>query len=297
MRDQVDFLEQHDVSSIALMDTTQVKDVADKHYSVIFASPEAAIHQRWRKVLRNWLKPRVCVLVFDEAHCISSWGLDFRPAYRKVAGLQSVINICTLVLTATATRKIQEDIYMTLDFETDTTKVVAVLPDRPNIFLNMKNSTEKFEEELDWMVEHIKGNQSQRKILVYVRSINTCYNIYLWLISSIKDRFFVHGMPSLENRRIEMYHANTDEESKSRILTDFLKPSGNVQVVISTVAFGMGINIPYVDIVVQWGLPTSCLSYWQEDGRCARDNRVGHAVCYGFKRSVSKCEDEMKDII
>lgn len=107
----------------------------------------------------------------------------------------------------------------------------------------------------------------------------------------------MHGMPSLENRRIEMYHANTDEESKSRILTEFLKPSGNVQVVISTVAFGMGINIPDVDIVVHWGLPTSCLSYWQEVGRCARDSRVGHAVCYGFKRSVCKCEDEMKDII
>lgn len=104
-------------------------------------------------------------------------------------------------------------------------------------------------------------------------------------------------MPSLENRRVEMYHANTDEESKNRILTEFLKPSGNVQVVISTVAFGMGINIPDVDIVVHWGLPISCLSYWQEVGRCARDSRVGHAVCYGFKRSVSKCEDEMKAII
>lgn len=94
-----------------------------------------------------------------------------------------------------------------------------------------------------------------------------------------------------------MFHANTDTESKERILTEYIKPSGNIQVLISTVAFGMGINIPDVDIIVHWGLPTSCLSYWQEIGRCARDGRVGHAVCYGFKRSVSKCEEEMKNLI
>jgi superfamily II DNA helicase RecQ len=63
------------------------------------------------------------------------------------------------------------------------------------------------------------------------------------------------------------------------------------------VAFGMGINIPDVDIVIHWGLPTSCLSFWQEIGRCARDDREGHAVCYGFKRSVSKCDDEMKSLM
>ncbi|XP_062599669.1 probable ATP-dependent DNA helicase RecQ, partial [Saccostrea cucullata] len=129
MRDQVEFLEQHNVSAVALMDDTKNQDVMDKHYSVIYASPEAAIHQRWRKVLRDNLKPKVCVLVFDEAHCISSWGLDFRPAYRQVCSLQSIINTSTLVLTATATRKIQEDIYETLGFQTESTKVIAVLPD------------------------------------------------------------------------------------------------------------------------------------------------------------------------
>ncbi|XP_062620640.1 uncharacterized protein LOC134282227 [Saccostrea cucullata] len=297
MRDQVEFLEQHNVSAVALMDDTKNQDVMDKHYSVIYASPEAAIHQRWRKVLRDNLKPKVCVLVFDEAHCISSWGLDFRPAYRQVCSLQSIINTSTLVLTATATRKIQEDIYETLGFQTESTKVIAVLPDRPNIFLNVKNSSQKYEEELAWIVTHIKSKESQKKILLYVRSINVCYNIYLWLISSIEDRFFVHSSPSLENRRVEMFHANTDPISKERILNEFTKPSGNVQVLISTVAFGMGINIPDVDIVVHWGLPTSCLSYWQEVGRCARDGRAGQAVCYGFKRSVSKCEEEMKDLM
>jgi superfamily II DNA helicase RecQ len=69
------------------------------------------------------------------------------------------------------------------------------------------------------------------------------------------------GTLSLENRRIEMSHANTDAESKERILTEFTKPDGIVQVLVSTVAFGMGINIPDVDIVIHWGLPTSCLRF------------------------------------
>lgn len=200
-------------------------------------------------------------------------GLDFRPAYRKVAGLQSVINTCTLVLTATATRKIQDDINMNLGFETDTTKVVAVLLDRCagllHTYLFLFNLTtiycynnsklkislplqakyflehEEFNRKiwrrvgLDGRKRNIKGNQSQRHILVYVRSINKCYNIYLWLITSIRDIFFVHKMPSLENRGVEIYHANIDEENKSRKMTEFLKPPGNVQVVISTVAHFM----------------------------------------------------------
>lgn len=182
---------------------------------------------------------------------------------------------------------------MTLGFETDTTKVVAVLLDRCacllHTYLFLFNLTtiycynnsklkislplqakyflehEEFNRKiwrrvgLDGRTRNIKGNQSQRHILVYVRSINKCYNIYLWLISSIKDILFVHKKPSLENRGVEIYHANIDEENKSRKMTEFLKPPGNVQVVISTVAFGMGINIPYVDIVVNLGLPTSCL--------------------------------------
>lgn len=117
-------------------------------------------------------------------------------------------------------------------------------------------------------------------------------------MSEIKEKFFVHELPSLKNRRVEMYHANTDEDSKERIMDQFMKDSGNIQVLISTVAFGMGINISDVDIVIHWGLPTTSLSYWQEIGRCARDGRQGYAICYAFKRSVTKCqEDELKTCV
>ena len=154
------------------------------------------------------------------------------------------------------------------------------------------NSTEKFEEELVWILSHIQGSNQQKKMIIYVRSINTCYNMFLWLVSAIGEDFFIHGTPALQNRRVEMFHANTDEASKTRILEDFSKQSGSIQVLISTVAFGMGINLPDVDIVIHWGLPNSSLSYWQEVGRCARDGRPGYAICYAFKRSITKCTDE-----
>ena len=82
------------------------------------------------------------------------------------------------------------------------------------------NSTEKFEE-LVWILSHIQGSNQQKKMIIYVRSINTCYNMFLWLVSAREEDFFIHGTPALQNRRVEMFHANTDEASKTRILGDF----------------------------------------------------------------------------
>ena len=89
-----------------------------------------------------------------------------------------------------------------------------------------------------------------------------------------------------------MFHSNTDDETKNRILEDFSNTNGKITILVSTVAFGMGVNIRDVDIVIHWGLPRSCLSYWQEIGRCARDGRNGYAICYAYKRSYSKLDDE-----
>jgi superfamily II DNA helicase RecQ len=89
-----------------------------------------------------------------------------------------------------------------------------------------------------------------------------------------------------------MFHASTDEASKERILENITSPDGHLKLLISTIAFGMGVNIPDVDLVIHWGIPPSALSYWQEIGRCARDGRDGFALCYAFQRSISKCESD-----
>ena len=117
------------------------------------------------------------------------------------------------------------------------------------------NSTEKFEEELVWILSHIQGSNQQKKMIIYVRSINTCYNMFLWLVSAIEEDFFIHGTPAFQNRRVEMFHANTDEASKTRILGDFTVWKHPGPYFYS--CFWMGINLPDVDIVIHWGLPNS----------------------------------------
>ena len=94
------------------------------------------------------------------------------------------------------------------------------------------------------------------------------------------------------NHHVEMYHANTDSESKERIVSKFVKVDGKIEVQTATVAFGMGVNIPDVDMVIHWGLPSSGLNYWQEVGRCTRDGRERYAKCYAFQRSITKCDEE-----
>ena len=95
------------------------------------------------------------------------------------------------------------------------------------------NSTKKFEE-LEWILSHIQGSNKLKKMIIYVKSINTCYIMFLWLVSSISEKIFIHGTPALKNRRVEMFHANTDEASKTRILEDFSKQSESIQVLISS---------------------------------------------------------------
>ena len=99
----------------------------------------------------------------------------------------------------------------------------------------------------------------------------------MYLVTNLMEKSFVGDEPSTKNMKIEMFHANTDTESKKRILEEFSKADSNIKVLISTVAFGIGVNI--TDIDVYWGLPTSPLSYWQEVGRCSRDGRNGSMLC------------------
>ena len=120
----------------------------------------------------------------------------------------------------------------------------------------------------------------------------------MWLITNLMEKAFMGSIPSIENRRIEMFHANTDSDTKTRIMEDFTLTSSNIKVLISTVAFGMGVNIRDVDLVVHWGLPTSSLAYWQEIGQCGRDGRDSYAICYAYKMLISKLQNkEFKELV
>lgn len=91
-------------------------------------------------------------------------------------------------------------------------------------------------------------------MILYVRSINTCQQIFNWILDELQDKIFC-GEKIPENRFVEMFHASTDEESKERMMESFICPSGQLKLLISTAAFGMGVNIPDVDLVLHWGIP------------------------------------------
>lgn len=163
---------------------------------------------------------------------------------------------------------------------------------RPNIFLHIDAVKDNFEEALKWLPGHLQINdKTVKKIIIYIRSINACQQIFNWILDELGDHIF-SGERDPKNKIADMFHANTDEESKARIMEQCISSDGKLRLLISTVAFGMGVNIRDVDLIIHWGVPTSSLSYWQEIGRCTRDGRLGYAMCYAFKRSVSKCKDE-----
>ncbi|XP_076095799.1 putative ATP-dependent DNA helicase RecS [Mytilus galloprovincialis] len=132
-------LESKKIRGAAIMKDAPAEDIKvmkDGNVDIVFASPEI-LKGKTLDDLRL-LESQICLLVFDECDCISEWGLDFRPEYRKVADIISLFAKCpTLLLTATATEKIQEDLYSLLALDNET-KLVAVLPDRPNVYLHVE---------------------------------------------------------------------------------------------------------------------------------------------------------------
>jgi superfamily II DNA helicase RecQ len=163
---------------------------------------------------------------------------------------------------------------------------------RPEIFLHVDKCSEHYEQELTWLLTLVRDDSCTKRVIVYVSSIHKCQQIYFWLVSELDMVAYKNGVNAVQNRLVEMFHAHIDNESKDRIQTDFCRVGGTLKVLVSTIAFGMGVNIPNVSVVVHWGLPMSILQYWQEAGRCSRDGKTGLSVCNVFPRSTSKCTDE-----
>ncbi|KAK3611121.1 hypothetical protein CHS0354_007380 [Potamilus streckersoni] len=222
--------------------------------TVLIASPEAIVTRHWKDVLDHAYKEKLCMVAYDEAHCISKWGLDFREEYLKVGILQSITECPVLTLTATATTEIKNDIARTLGLTNDKLNVVSVLPDRPNIQLCATKTSENYEEELEWVkTEIFQKGRMMKKVIIYVNSISMCERLYTWLHSTLNDKAY-DGEKTIGNRLIEMVHAHMDKSSKERIMNIFHRVDSTIRILIATVAVGMGIDIPDVSIVVTWGL-------------------------------------------
>lgn len=256
----------------------------------------------WRKVFlsKEW-QTRLSFIAVDEAHCISEWGEDFRPDYQNLHELRSFFQVPVMALTATSTEKVKSDIMTHLQLNDEETEIIFKSPDRPNIYIQLrKKESTDYEVSLKWLIDHIRENGiNSKKTIVYCRSIDRVSEIFLTLKDSLDLHAYADSIKESKNLLVEMFHKSTFQDSKDRIISEFIRPNSTIRCVIATVALGMGMDIRDIDLVVHIGCPKSILTYWQEAGRCARDGRQGLSfVLYdNFTLSLKTTSPEIRDVI
>lgn len=144
-----------------------------------------------------------------------------------------------------------------------------------------------------------ENGKSSKKILVYCRSIDTVSEIFVTVKECLGDSAYAGRVVSPENLLVEMFHKCTHESSKARILREFPSQNSTIRCLFATVALGMGIDIPDIDVVTHVGCPKSVISYWQEAGRCARDGRKGLSLILydNFSASLKTTEKAIADMV
>ena len=210
-------------------------------------------------------------------------GADFRPDYRQLVNLRGVFtDVPLLGLSATVTAEVLADVKKYLQLRDDQIKINAVLPDRPNIFLEIADQKSfDVERDLRWLVNGLRKHQIEyQKTLVFAQSIRQVAEIALFLMAELGAKGFVDGGNDYTKRFVSMYHGHIGPTLQAFILDEFPKPDSVIRVLVSTVAFGMGVEIRDVRQVVHWGKCKSMLTYWQEVGRCGRDGDASRAIWY-----------------
>ncbi|XP_070542619.1 ATP-dependent DNA helicase RecQ-like [Ptychodera flava] len=279
------------ILKMAEMTAAEIKDIMEGNCSLVFTSPEAICKEPWRSMLRNeHYKSRLAFLACDEAHCIVEWGDDFRPDYRQVSVLRSLITCPFMILTATATENMRVKILSNLLLADHDVKTIAIIPDRPNIFLHFKSESGMiFENELAWYLGHLRDKgENAKKAIIYCRTIKQVADVYEYFMAELGEKAWRGAARNVENRILDMFHSSLDENTQRRIVSIFPTNDSIIRCLVATVAFGMGVQVDDISIVIHWGASKSILSYWQEVGRCGRDGRNAEAFLYATKRSLVK---------
>lgn len=205
-------------------------------------------------------KDKLSLIAIDEAHCVSTWGNDFRPDYKRLTKLKSLIaDIPILALTATANKKIEDDIKNTLHLKDAI--IFKTSFDRPNLFLNVIKQPNNISD-----IFYILDQHKEDFSIIYCKTRKTATNIYNILI---KNKY-----------NANVYHAGLSVSERSNIQNDF--SNKKINIIVATVAFGMGID-KNIHLVIHWGCPSSMESYYQEIGRAGRDGL--ESECYLFYSS------------
>jgi ATP-dependent DNA helicase RecQ len=258
-------------SSMSRGDYEAVKQKAlARILKLLYVAPETLVRDEFIEFIRAI---ELTFVAIDEAHCISEWGHDFRPEYRRIRPiLQGVHHVPVIALTATATPKVQLDIQKNLQIET--AQVFKSSFNRPNLYYEVRPKSNPIPE----IVKYVKHNAGKSGII---------YCLSRKRVEELADILNMNGIKAVP------YHAGLDSEKRSRHQDMFLHEE--VQVVVATIAFGMGIDKPDVRFVIHYDVPKSIESYYQETGRAGRDGREGNCILFYHFSDISKLEKFMKD--
>ncbi len=258
-------------SSLNKTEIRRVKeDIINGVTKLLYVAPESLTKEENVEFLRM---VKVSFMAIDEAHCISEWGHDFRPEYRNLRHIIGRIgdNIPIIGLTATATPKVQEDIIKNLGINNARTFKASF--NRPNLFYEVRPKTKNVDADI---IRFVKQNEGKSGIV---------YCLSRKRVEELAQVLQVNGIKAVP------YHAGLDAKSRSSYQDKFLME--DVDVVVATIAFGMGIDKPDVRFVIHHDIPKSIESYYQETGRAGRDGGEGHCLAYYAYKDIEKLEKFM----
>ncbi len=260
-------------SSLSKSEMNQVKsDLLSGKTKLLYMAPESLTKEDNIEFLKQI---ELSFYAIDEAHCISEWGHDFRPEYRKLRPIIKAIGkkIPVIALTATATLKVQEDILKTL--EIPDAKVFKSSFDRANLYYEVRPKTKDVIKDI---IKYIK-TQPGKSGIVYCLSRKK--------VEEIAETLVVNGIKALP------YHAGLDAATRRKNQDMFLMEE--VDVIVATIAFGMGIDKPDIRFVIHHDIPKSIEGYYQETGRAGRDGGEGNCITFYSYDDIQKLEKFMKD--
>jgi len=255
------------------LNKSQIKEVKDDLLSgvtkLLYVAPESLTKEENVEFLKQL---KISFYAVDEAHCISEWGHDFRPEYRHIHDITRKIGKAPIIaLTATATPKVQSDIQRNLDMED--AKVFKSSFNRPNLYYEIRD---KANPKLD-IVKFIKENPGKSGII---------YCLSRKKVEEIAEFLNINGVKALP------YHAGLDAATRAHNQDAFLMEE--VDVIVATIAFGMGIDKPDVRFVIHYDIPKSLEGYYQETGRAGRDGQEGQCIAFYSYKDIQKLEKFMQ---